>query len=265
MNGMFKVCISALIVCICLASPCFSIDKGAAETASDHQKETLGADSTEENKELTKVPAVFFPAPEFKFDSMVEGEELRHDFVIGNKGKGVLRVEKIETTCGCTTVSHSKEIPPGCEGKISMKVNTNGYGGSRLTKTISVITNDTMKPESTLTVSGNIDRFVTITPPVVRLSGNIGDKLKSIVKIIPTDKYPFSIASIRNRDGQNIRYKLKKENSSSGRKEYSVTVENAKKDAGFYYDVLILATDSKIQPEIKITVMGRIINPNAPL
>lgn len=131
-------------------------------------------------------------------------------------------------------------------------------------KTIAVLTNDSKTAESNLTVSGNVEKFVTITPSVVRLNGKIGEDLKSLVKIIPEGKYPFAVSKISAQDGKNIKYELKEEKSASGSKEYSVTVENLKKDAGFYYDVLILETDSKIQPEIKINVMARIIDPNAP-
>jgi len=132
-------------------------------------------------------------------------------------------------------------------------------------KTIAVITNDSVTPEANLTVSGNVEKFVTITPPVLRLNGKIGDELKSLVKIIPEGKYPFSIAKISAQDGKNIKYELKENSSASGGKEYSVTVENLKKDAGSYYDVLIITTDSKIQPEIKINVMARVMDPNAPV
>ncbi|MBF0257900.1 MAG: hypothetical protein HQK62_03510 [Desulfamplus sp.] len=155
-------------------------------------------------------------------------------------------------------------MPPGGEGKISIKVNTKGYGGRKLMKTISVITNDSKAPESSLTVSGNVEKFVTITPSVLRLNGNIGDELKALLKIIPESKYQFSIIKLSAQEGTNIKYELKEDKAPSGGKEYSITVENLKKDAGSYYDVLIIETDSKIQPEIKINVMARITDPSIP-
>ena len=130
-------------------------------------------------------------------------------------------------------------------------------------KTIAVMTNDSTTPETTLTVSGNVEKFVTITPSVVRINGKVGDQLKSEIKIIPENKYPLTISKIKSQEAaKNIKYELKEVKSDSGDKEYLVTVENLKKDAGFYYDVLILETDSKIQPEIRINVMARIIDPN---
>ena len=252
MNGVLKIFVKVsvfiFVVSLCVSSPCFSAD-------------------------TTKAPSVFFPQPLFEFDKMVEGEDLLHDFVIMNKGTDILKVEKVKTTCGCTTVSYSKEIPPNGEGKITMKVNTRGYGGRKLTKAIGVITNDSRNPESILTVSGNIEKFATITPQVVRLNGKIGDELKSVIKIVPEPNYPFSIAKIKAQEGKNIKYEFREDKSVSESqsastsqnmgKTYSVIVENIKKDAGFYYDVLIIETNSKIQPEIKINVMGRILDPDA--
>lgn len=269
MNRISKVCLSALIFYICLVSLCFSAARAEAEkvgtrTSTEQKKEVPEEKIAENGKGGVKAPSVFFPAPQFQFDKMVEGEELLHDFVIMNRGSETLQVQKVRTTCGCTTVSYSREIPPGGEGKISMKVNTRGYGGRKLTKAISVMTNDTTNPESVLTVSGNIVKFATITPPVVRLNGKAGTELKSDVKIIPEAQYPFSITRVRAQDGKNIRYELKESKSASEKKEYLITVESVKKDAGSYHDLLIIETDSKIQPEIKINVMGRLLDPDAP-
>lgn len=123
---------------------------------------------------------------------------------------------------------------------------------------ITVITNDPVYPNTTLTISGNVQKFVTINPRFLKFNGKVGQELKSVVQIIPENKYPFSVLKIIAQDGKNIKYELKENNSASGSKEYSITVENLKKDAGFYSDVLILETDSKIQPEIKISVMAKI-------
>lgn len=124
------------------------------------------------------------------------------------------------------------------------------------------MTNDAVNPETNITVSGNVQKFVTITPQVVRLNGKKGEELKSVVQVIPENKFPFSVLKIRTQDGKNIKYELKENKSASGNKEFAITVENLKKDAGFYSDVLIVETDSKIQPEIKINVMARITDPD---
>ena len=133
-------------------------------------------------------------------------------------------------------------------------------------------------PNAKLTISGTVEKFVTISPRMVRLTGNMGQPIQSTVKIIPQKKYPFSILSVKAKNGKNIRYSLdeinshktpykhkapyKNDKNKNGKKEYLLHVKNIKTTAGMYRDFIILKTDSKIQPEIPIMVFARIINPN---
>ena len=48
------------------------------------------------------------------------------------------------------------DLPPGGEGKIEVKVSTNGLNGP-LTKTIEVFSNDPATPRLRLTVSGRVE------------------------------------------------------------------------------------------------------------
>ena len=138
-------------------------------------------------------------------------------------------------------------------------MNTSGYGGRTLTKKISVHTNDSNKPLLYLTVIGNVENFVTIVPRRVNLRGFAGGRIKTIVKIMPEEKYPFKIVGVQAAYEKHIRYKLKKVNRSK-RIEYILTVENLKKEKGRYFDTIKLKTDSKIRPEIKISVYGQILD-----
>jgi len=113
------------------------------------------------------------------------------------------------------------------------------------------------QPVLNLTVSGNVENFVTIVPKRATLHGFPGDKITSTIKIIPEKKYPFGISDVTAITGKYIRYTLEK-NKSSENMEYVLTVENLKNDTGRYFDTIKLTTDSKIRPEIKIYVYGYI-------
>ena len=43
-------------------------------------------------------PNVYFPSDHYDFGSVVEGTEVRHAFVIQNKGNAPLEIIKVETT-----------------------------------------------------------------------------------------------------------------------------------------------------------------------
>ena len=81
----------------------------------------------------------------------------------------------------------------------------------------------------------------------------------STVEIIPEDKYPFKIEEVRAQKGKDIRFELKplKGQEQSG---YQLIVENLKKTKGRYSDAIILKTDSKVKPELKIHVYGDILD-----
>jgi len=111
-----------------------------------------------------------------------------------------------------------------------------------------------------LTVSGQVENFVSISPKRVRLMGYVGQPLKTIVKIIPEKKYPFKILDTRASDQKNIRYTLEETQDLQGT-GYVLSVENARKERGNYYALISLTTDSKIKPLIQISIYGNILEP----
>jgi len=110
-----------------------------------------------------------------------------------------------------------------------------------------------------LTVVGNVNKFVTIIPRRVILRGFAGDQITHKVKIILEEKYPFKIVGNRTIQKKNIRYELKdaKRSEMTG---YVLTVANLKKEKSRYRETIRLKTDSKIRPEIKISVYGNILD-----
>ncbi len=88
--------------------------------------------------------------------------------------------------------------------------------------------------------------------------GPVGKQLKASVKIIPEKKYSFRILEAQAIKGNNISYKLE-EIKKSEELTYLLTVENLRKDAGRYSDIISLKTTSKIRPKINISVYGNII------
>jgi len=108
-----------------------------------------------------------------------------------------------------------------------------------------------------LTMMGHVEQFVDIVPKRAVLNGYAGSPIKTTVKIIPNDRYPFTIKKTRTSHTKNIAFTID-ETKSSEKKEYVLTVENLHKTKGRYVDTIKLRTDSKVRPEIKIYVIGNI-------
>jgi hypothetical protein len=126
-----------------------------------------------------------------------------------------------------------------------------------------VFTNDKRTPTSTIAISGQVEKFVTIRPKYIKLFGHVGEEIKATVTIIPEEKYPFKIMGVRANRGHNILYTLAERDPAEG-KGYLLTIRNRKPDMGSYSDVIVLQTDNNIQPEIKITLYGRLLAQAAP-
>ncbi len=208
----------------------------------------------------TEQPVAFLPESVHAFKTVVDGTEVLHDFVITNKGNALLKITRVNPGWGCTAVSFTREIPPGGEGKITIKVKTNGFGGRSIVKNISVYTNEEKKPQLKLTIKGTVEKFATIQPKSIRLTGVVNKPLKQMVHIIPRKEYPFNILEVNANKNEHIKYALKKE-TIDNKLQFVLSVENIKKEVGRYFDRITLKTDSKIKPKIEIRVFGNIYNP----
>lgn len=106
--------------------------------------------------------------------------------------------------------------------------------------------------------------MVSVVPNQVRLSGAVGTELKQVVRIVPGEKYPFTIKEVRANQGKEISFALE-ETTQNGRPAYQLTVTNTRQTPGTYIDFVYLKTDSKIEPELKIRVQGTLVSPAQPV
>lgn len=199
-------------------------------------------------------PVAVVKEPNFRFTPVVDGTVVTHDFIIENKGKAPLNIEKVKTSCGCTTADYTKVIQPQSQGKITINGNTSGYGGITFQKTISVQTDDPKQRILTLHITGEVERFVTIEPQRVFLRGVSEMTLQSVITITPEQKYPFKITESYLTNLENkIRLSLQQKDG-----KYILTVNNLIENQGRYWGSIHLKTNCSIKPEIVIPVTGLI-------
>lgn len=78
-----------------------------------------------------------------------------HTFVVKNTGNAPLILTNVQSSCGCTTPSWTKEpIAPGKTGKIDVTFDVNGRPGA-FTKTVSIYSNG-KTGSFVLTIKGNV-------------------------------------------------------------------------------------------------------------
>ena len=97
---------------------------------------------------------IAFESLNFKFDTLVSGQEVSHDFVFKNTGKSDLYIRKAQASCGCTaTVPPVEKIAPGESNKIKMTFNSSHKQGQQY-KTITVTSNDPKNTRIVLVFEG---------------------------------------------------------------------------------------------------------------
>ena len=105
---------------------------------------------------LSAQPVIEFKATEIDFGEIESGKILDFEFKFKNTGDSDLIIKDIKTFCGCTAAKlERKEYKPGEQGAIKVKFFSRGYIG-KVTKTITISTNDKKNLYTRLTITGRI-------------------------------------------------------------------------------------------------------------
>jgi len=101
------------------------------------------------------LPVIEFATDFHDFGKLMSGEKVTYSFKFTNKGKGLLLISKVSTSCGCTVSEFPKEpIKPGEGGTIDVSFDSEGRIGLQ-NKTITVFSN-TQPPTNLLRIQASV-------------------------------------------------------------------------------------------------------------
>ena len=107
-------------------------------------------------------PKIVFQEKEYNFGTVVQGEKVKHNFVVTNNGDDTLKISNVHASCGCTAaLPDKKELLPSESTNIRVEFNSLGRTGNQL-KYITVISNDKDNPEFVLKFFGEVVREDTL-------------------------------------------------------------------------------------------------------
>lgn len=91
----------------------------------------------------TAQPMLEVDAEVYEFGTILEGYAIEHTFVLSNTGDEVLVIDRVRATCGCTTTElATNELRPRESVELKAIVGSSGFGGSTISKSIYVYSND---------------------------------------------------------------------------------------------------------------------------
>lgn len=102
-------------------------------------------------------PKIVVPEQRFDFGYSPEGYYMVHSFKVRNAGEGELRIQRVRTTCGCTSAPMKKmQLEPGEETEVTVIFNSTRYK-HKTSKSAIITSNDPVNRSMRVTFSANMD------------------------------------------------------------------------------------------------------------
>ncbi len=241
------------------------------------EKTNLPVGSKSKNKADFSAPkAVIEGDTAYDFGSLPEQTTGRHTWIVRNEGKGTLVLEMIDSTCSCTLAKFkdgkNAYVEPGQSTEITLEFETRTFKGD-YEKGANIGTNDPDLPKFPLKVRGKVFPALQIYPPLENnglnvqiLSNDVDDNI-SRIGIYSYDRPETKIIKATSSSPENIvlswetlKDKDLKEINLKGCERLSINVKGTI-PLGLFREVVKVTTDHPLQPEIDITVSGRMTGP----
>ncbi len=115
-------------------------------------------------------PSVEVDQAHFDWGSAYRGEAIRHEFELRNTGSEAIRVVRVRTACGCTTVDYPETIPANGSSTLTIELNTSNLSARKVVKSVLLFTSVSSTPTK-LSLGGLIHSVVNVEPRAVVLAG----------------------------------------------------------------------------------------------
>lgn len=127
----------------------------------------------------------------YDFGRMKQQETRNTFFTVTNKGAGLLVIEDIVASCGCTIPTiHTKQLGPGESTQVEVQFDSKRFDG-HVVKTVDITSNDTINPVVTFMVTADVEAKLLVDPSSQRLGFErvaVGTVQRDTVILTGTDK-----------------------------------------------------------------------------
>jgi hypothetical protein len=151
-------------------------------------------------------------------------------------------------------VDFDPTIPPGGEGKITLKLNLKGYQGD-VKKTATVFSNDPQSGKLILVMQGKVKSLIEVRPTAIITFRGLADQLHdNVLDIAATPPHKFQIQKTETNLEGKIAFEVETVQAGT---QYKLKVSNQSKQ-GNYSGFIKVYTDLPQKPDLVIRVSGYI-------
>lgn len=191
------------------------------------------------------------------FGKVKRGQKLTQTFTFRNFGKGPVVISALYTSCGCAVaeLEKGKVYQPSETGRLVVILDTTHYKG-KLTKTVSVLTDEKSRTSRTLTLHADVGEEVTAEPPIVDFGDvSIGDleEKKVVIRHVNMTE-PLKVSGV-SFDHEHLDIQQAEE---GGNTVLTVKLRNGVQ-AGFIRDTLLVANNSPNLPQLPVPIRANIL------
>lgn len=196
-------------------------------------------------------------APVFDFGTVERGAKVEHVFSLGNRGRGELRIEQVKSSCGCTVaVVSAADVPAGGDGRVAVTLDTARMAG-RVTKVVTVYSNDLQAPVSPLTLTGEVVADIVVTPMPLYL-GRIRRGGPTRHEVLITPGRPAATWAVTAVEHSNPALRTRLEPRADGPGQRLVVDLDPGVPLGRFSEQVRLRTTSPRDPVITLSVFGSV-------
>lgn len=198
-------------------------------------------------------PRVELPETSVDFGEVFQDRELSHTFVVKNKGAEVLKITKVDPDCACTVPSYDREIPPGKEGKITLKLKPYSVL-KQFQKKTRIFFNDPDTPRAELVMKGLAKPVIEITPGhIISFKGDLNREHRAEVRFTSHLAISWEIREVKTNIPDKIEVELRTEVPG---KVYVLAVKNKERQPGHYAGKIEMATNAAQRPRLLVRVFA---------
>ena len=199
------------------------------------------------------VPQLKFEKDNHDFGAIEKGDKKTTAFEFQNTGKGVLIIEDVKTSCGCTTATPEKrEYQPGEKGSIPVTFDSSRFS-NKITKTITVFSNDPENPKYYLKIVGVVESEIEVKPTMISLY-NVKREVTEREIEISTKKIDKLDISDINSNLPFVKVDSERVNDKTMKLKIKVDGSQAAKDTTTFRGEVKMKTNGKKVPEIAVNV-----------